>query len=346
MPEPARSHGPDARATAKTSLCAAASTGVPHGPFPSAAAQSDDIAATVAGLAQARHDWRISQLRLEEAGPRELPSPERVAAIVTDLRAVLFPMRLGPADLRQENENGFIARTLTRVVHELTHEVRLELDWARRTLGAGEAPDPAAAGVLVSAFIRALPDIRRLLDSDVVAAFRADPAARGVDEVLLCYPGLRALINHRMAHRLSLLGLPLIARLIAEMAHGETGIDIHPGARIGASFFIDHGTGTVIGATAIIGERVQLFQGVTLGAKSFPTDQQGNVVKGLPRHPIIGDDVVIYSGATVLGRVSIGEGSVLGGNVWVTADVPPFSIVSQARVQSREQPENEHAKSA
>lgn len=307
---------------------------------------AEDISATIAGLAEARHDWRVSHLRLEEAGPRELPSPERVAAIVTDLRAVLFPMRLGPADLRQENENEFIAITLARAAQDLTRETARELDWARRYLGPGAAPEPDAAPAIVSEFIQSLAGIRRVLDTDVVAAFRADPAARGVDEVLLCYPGLRALINHRLAHRLFTLGLPLIARLIAEMAHGETGIDIHPGARIGESFFIDHGTGTVIGATAIIGDRVQLFQGVTLGAKSFPTDIQGNVVKGLPRHPIIEDDVVIYSGATVLGRVTIGQGSVLGGNVWVTGDVPPRSMVSQARSQSQGQPENGHVKIA
>ncbi|WP_112313025.1 serine O-acetyltransferase EpsC [Pseudogemmobacter bohemicus] len=307
---------------------------------------ADEIAATVSGLAEARHDWRLSQLRLEEAGPRELPSPERVAAIVTDLRAVLFPMRLGPADLRQEHENDFIATTLARAAQDLTRETSRELDWARRYLGPGAAPAPEAAPVIVAGFIQSLAAIRRLLDTDVVAAFRADPAARGVDEVLLCYPGLRALINHRLAHRLFTLGLPLIARLISEMAHGETGIDIHPGARIGESFFIDHGTGTVIGATAIIGDRVQLFQGVTLGAKSFPTDPQGNVVKGLPRHPIIEDDVVIYSGATVLGRVTIGQGSVLGGNVWVTGDVAPWSMISQARAQSRDQVENDHAKIA
>ena len=313
---------------------------------PAGGGHAEEIARTVAGLASARHDWRLSHLRLEEAGPRELPSPDRVAAIVTDLRGVLFPMRLGPADLRQENENGFITTALTRIARDLTDEVRLELDWARRHLPPGAAPDPVAAPAIVATFIASLSDIRRVLDSDVVAAFRADPAARGVDEVLLCYPGLRALINHRLAHRLAVLGLPLIARLISEMAHGETGIDIHPGARIGGSFFIDHGTGTVIGATAIIGERVQLFQGVTLGAKSFPTDQAGNVVKGLPRHPIIEDDVVIYSGATVLGRVTIGQGSVLGGNVWVTSDVAPYSMVSQARMQSREQPENGHAKIA
>ena len=304
-------------------------------PAPLADPLATTLTTTLADLAAARHDWRAAHQRLEEPGPRELPAPELISSLVADLRAILFPMRLGPADLRLEAENDYIGRTLARVADNLTAQIRLELDWARRQAGAGDLPAPDQAEAITQSFLRSLGEIRRLLDTDVIAAFRADPAARSVDEVLLCYPGLRAVINHRLAHRLHRLGLPLIARLIAEQAHGETGIDIHPGASIGASFFIDHGTGTVIGATAIIGARVQLFQAVTLGAKSFPVDMAGNALKGLPRHPIIEDDVVIYSGATVLGRVTIGRGSVLGGNVWVTEDVPPYSMVSQAVSRSQ-----------
>jgi serine O-acetyltransferase len=169
-----------------------------------------------------------------------------------------------------------------------------------------------------------------LLDTDVLAAFQGDPAARSVDEVLLCYPGVLAIIHHRLAHRLYSLGVPLVARIIAEAAHSITGIDIHPGARIGAGFFIDHGTGVVIGETAVIGERVRLYQAVTLGAKRFPTDVEGTLQKGLPRHPLVEDDVVIYAGATILGRVTIGRGSIIGGNVWLTRSVPPGSNVTQA----------------
>lgn len=288
----------------------------------------------VLDLAQTRRLWReANRHHMIEAGPRELPSRDKINQIVEGLRGALFPMRLGPADLRQENENRYVALTLDSVLTELLVQVRLELDWDARHHGLDQAP-PSAAEALVADFARDLGSIRRLLDTDVGAAFRADPAARSVDEVLICYPGIQAMINHRIAHRLFRLGVPLIARLVAELAHGATGIDIHPGATISEEFFIDHGTGVVIGATAIIGRRVQLFQGVTLGAKSFPTDQAGHAIKGLPRHPIIEDDVTIYSGATVLGRVTVGKGAILGGSVWVTEDVPPYTTVSQARSRS------------
>lgn len=293
--------------------------------------------AVVQELAQVRRHWRDSHHRIQEPGPRELPSPERIDRVVEGLRGALFPMRLGPADLRQENENRYVTLTLDSVLTELVAQVRLELAWAARHEGAG-GQQAGTAEALVAEFAAGLPEIRRLLDTDVTAAFRADPAARSVDEVLLCYPGIHALINHRIAHRLYRLGLPLIARLVSECAHGATGIDIHPGAMIGEEFFIDHGTGVVIGATAIIGNRVQLFQAVTLGAKSFPTDHEGQAIKGLPRHPIVEDDVIIYSGATVLGRVTIGRGAILGGSVWVTEDVPPHTIVAQARIRSADQP--------
>jgi serine O-acetyltransferase len=148
--------------------------------------------------------------------------------------------------------------------------------------------------------------------------------------VLLCYPGVLAMIHHRLAHELYGLGLPLLARIVAELAHAQTGIDIHPGAKIGAGFFIDHGTGVVIGETAVIGERVRLYQAVTLGAKRFPRDAQGHLEKGHARHPIVEVDVVIYAGATILGRVTLGRGSVIGGNVWLTQDVAPGSHVTQA----------------
>ena len=180
------------------------------------------------------------------------------------------------------------------------------------------------------AFGAALPDIRRLLDTDVLAAYQGDPAAHSVDEVLLCYPGVLAMVHHRLAHRLYTLDLPLLARIVAELAHGQTGIDIHPGAQIGPSFFIDHGTGVVIGETAVIGQRVRVYQAVTLGAKRFPTDAEGKLQKGLPRHPLVEDDVVIYAGATILGRVTLGQGATIGGNVWITDDVPAGASVTQA----------------
>jgi serine O-acetyltransferase len=183
----------------------------------------------------------------------------------------------------------------------------------------------------VQCFAKTLPKIRSLVDTDLDAAFEGDPAARSVDEVLVCYPGIAAVINHRLAHELYVLGLPLIARMISEIAHSETGIDIHPGARIGKSFFIDHGTGVVIGETAIIGDRVRLYQHVTLGAKRFPTDENGILLKGHERHPIVEDDVVIYAGATILGRITLGHGSTIGGNVWLTRSIPPYSNISQGQ---------------
>lgn len=218
-------------------------------------------------------------------------------------------------------------------------QARLELRHAVRTQGASEDPD-AKALAIVREFGEVLPTIRSLLDSDVLAAFRGDPAARSVDEVLLCYPGIHAMIHHRIAHALYSLGVPLLARLVAELAHGATGIDIHPGASIGPGFFIDHGTGVVIGETSLIGANVRLYQAVTLGAKRFATDADGHLQKGSARHPILEDDVVIYAGATILGRVTIGRGSTIGGNVWLTRSVPPESRIAQAQTREAGRDEN------
>ena len=290
-----------------------------------------DIGQVVAELAEERQRWRAAQARSSDPGGRELPSRDALASILQRLRGVLFPMRLGPEDLRQESEDFYVGHTLDSVLHSLLAQVRLELRYAARPhLPEHEAEIDARALEIVRTFSRALRPIRALLDSDVLAAFDGDPAARSVDEVLLCYPGILAMIHHRVAHQFYALGVPLLARIVAELAHGATGIDIHPGAQIDAGFFIDHGTGVVIGETAVIGKRVRIYQAVTLGAKSFPTDAEGNPVKGLPRHPQLEDDVVIYAGATVLGRVTIGRGAVIGGNVWVTRDVPPGAHISQA----------------
>jgi serine O-acetyltransferase len=288
----------------------------------------------VSELAQVRQRWRESQKRSTEPGGRELPSGEALAQVVDGLRGVLFPMRLGPADLRQESEDFYVGHTLDTLLHALLAQVQLELRHEARHLpNADNAALEARAIQIVRDFSLSLPRIRELLDSDVLAAFAGDPAARSVDEVLLCYPGIQAMIYHRVAHCLYQLGVPLLARIVAELAHGQTGIDIHPGASIDEGFFIDHGTGVVIGETAVIGKRVRIFQAVTLGAKSFPTDDAGNPLKGLPRHPVVQDEVVIYAGATVLGRVTIGQGASIGGNVWVTHDVAPGAHITQARSQ-------------
>ncbi|MVW70550.1 serine O-acetyltransferase EpsC [Bordetella sp. 15P40C-2] len=287
----------------------------------------------VSGLRAARVDWRGPRGRLREnAGDREFPSQESLRAILRQLCGALFPMRLGPIDLRAEVEDFYVGHTIGAALDALLHQVCLELHHMGRLVGDAE-PDEVLhtrAVQIVRQFGAALPSVRRALDLDVMAAYQGDPAAQSVDEVLLCYPGVSAMIHHRLASVLYKLGVPMLARIVAEIAHADTGIDIHPGATIGKSFFIDHGTGVVIGETAIIGDRVRLYQMVTLGAKRFPPGENGELKKGLPRHPIIEDDVVIYSGATILGRVTIGHGSVIGGNVWLTRSVPPGSNVTQA----------------
>src|SRR5450830_310690 len=270
------------------------------------------------------------------ATPRErtrrqgVSSRDALAAIIESLKGVLFPMRLGPPDLRQESEDFHVAHALDAALHSLLKQVRLELKYNAGLNGITDLDIDSAALTATRSFAAALPTIRTLLDSDVLAAYQGDPAARSVDEVLLCYPGVLALIHYRLGHQLYSLGLPLLARIVAELAHGATGIDIHPGAKIGAGFFIDHGTGVVIGETAVIGERVRVYQAVTLGAKRFPTDAEGNLQKGLPRHPVVEDDVVIYAGATILGRITLGKGAVIGGNVWLTHDVPAGGRIAQA----------------
>ena len=293
----------------------------------------------LAALTRARAEWRAAHHRATTPGGRELPTPETVERIVAGLRGALFPMRLGPSDLRQESEQLYVGHTLDVVLRDLAGQVALELGGRPSdTDPALRADISAQAHGVVRDFAQRLPAIRAQLDSDVLAAFGADPAARSVDEVLLCYPGLGAMIHHRIAHHLYRLGVPIIARMVSEAAHRATGIDIHPGATIGTGFFIDHGTGVVIGETAVIGNNVRLFQAVTLGAKSFPTDAAGRVIKGQPRHPILEDDVVIYAGATVLGRITIGRGAVIGGNVWLTEDVPPGAHVTQAHLTHATRP--------
>jgi serine O-acetyltransferase len=289
-----------------------------------------DIDDIVQSLQTVRQSWREVQKRSLEPGGRDLPAREALAGIIDTLKGVLFPMRLGPPDLRQESENFYVANALDSALHALLAQARLELNYKGRHRARSDEFIEAQASHAVRQFAARLPEIRSLLDSDVLAAFHGDPAAGSVDEVLLCYPGILAMIHHRLAHELYRLELPLLARIVAEHAHAATGIDIHPGAQIGAGFFIDHGTGVVIGETAVIGQRVRVYQAVTLGAKRFPRNAAGQLEKGLARHPIVEDDVVIYAGATILGRVTLGRGSVIGGNVWLTQDVAPGSHVTQA----------------
>ena len=291
--------------------------------------------------------------------PVQLPSSQVLGPLVESLGAALFPYRLGLPEperpiqgLPGATTDYFVGHTLDACLRSLREQIRIELvargepssiatKSASTNRDADTGPDPVylstldeQANRITSSFATQLPRIRALLDSDLDAAFHGDPAAQSRDEVLVCYPGVKAITYHRFAHALHGLGAPLVARIIAELSHSATGVDIHPGAEIGASFFIDHGTGVVIGGTAVIGDRVRLYQAVTLGSKSFPLDEHGHLLKGQPRHPIVEDDVVIYAGATILGRVTIGKGAQIGGNVWLTRSIAAGTTITQAKVIS------------
>ncbi|MGF6754147.1 serine O-acetyltransferase EpsC [Paraburkholderia sp. GAS334] len=289
------------------------------------------------GLEQIVAELRASREELHRTrhprGIRELPSRDGVINIVAGLRAALFPTHYGAPDLTDESVDYYVGHTLESTLRLLAEQIRRALRFLPEYAETPDAELSVHAFDVAREFGKQLPGIRAMLVSDIQAAFTGDPAAQHITEILLCYPGVWAMTHHRLAHALHRLGVPLLARFINEIAHSATGIDIHPGATIGPSFFIDHGTGVVIGETAIIGERVRLYQAVTLGAKSFAADVDGSLVKGNARHPIVEDDVVIYAGATILGRVTIGRGSVIGGNVWLTHSVPAGSSVSQGKIR-------------
>ncbi len=289
--------------------------------MPQEPAPASDLHAVVVALAEA--STALTDMPL---GRREFPSRTALAGLVEELRALLFPGYFGISELKADTLRYHLGARMDRVLHGLAEQIQRGLMAADPACGACE--DRALD--LARAFLARLPEVRRLLATDIQAGFEGDPAATSPDEVLFCYPGLLAITSQRLAHELLKLGVPLLPRMITEHAHSLTGIDIHPGAQIGERFFIDHGTGVVIGETCVIGRNVRIYQGVTLGAKSFPLDEQGNPVKGIPRHPVVEDDVIIYSNATVLGRITLGKGSAIGGNVWLTRSVPPGSVITQA----------------
>ena len=262
-----------------------------------------------------------------------LPSRDVVIGCVEGLRSVFFPGYFGATDLADEHLHYYIGATLDHVLHALEEQMRRGIAFAERHDYETCEHCAERSAEVARAFVARIPDVRRRVSSDVDAAYEGDPALKIKDEAIFSYPGILAVTNQRIAHELYALGVPLIPRMITEHAHALTGIDIHPGARIDDRFFIDHGTGVVIGETAVIGANVRLYQGVTLGAKSFPKDEKGTPIKGIDRHPIVEDDVVVYSGATILGRITIGKGSSIGGNVWLTHGVPPGSRVTQAEVR-------------
>jgi serine O-acetyltransferase len=276
-----------------------------------------------------------NERQLGGRSPTVLPSREAVHGIVENLRAVLYPGHFGSPDWAGRGLRYRIGTTLDEADQALREQVRrgLSFECEHERHGDHCRECERRAAQICDAFIACLPAMRAVLDTDIQAAFAGDPAARSTDETLFCYPGVTAIIQHRIAHELCALSVPLIPRMISELAHSATGIDIHPGARIAGSFFIDHGTGVVIGETCTIGERVRIYQGVTLGARSFPVERDGQLIKGLPRHPVVEDDVVIYAGATILGRITIGAGATIGGNVWLTRSVPAGGFVTQARAR-------------
>ncbi len=288
----------------------------------------DDIVSKLRSLRNAS-----LESRQRHDNPPKLPSRKLLAHVAEGLGAALFPNRLGSSELADEGIDHYVGHTLNMTLRELLVQIQNELHY-NSGLEVLSNEDREQSVAIARAFAKCLPEIRTLLDSDIIAAYEGDPAARNVDEVLVCYPGIKAITHYRLAHELHKLGVPLIARMISEIAHSDTGIEIHPGAQIGKSFFVDHGTGVVIGETAIIGNNVRLYQAVTLGAKRFPVDENGKLVKGNLRHPIVEDDVVIYAGATILGRITIGKGSTIGGNVWLTRSVPENSSISQAHIKN------------
>lgn len=263
-----------------------------------------------------------------------MPMPSIIALekVVSVARSILFPGYFGNAKINSLSMTYHIGVYVERLHNLLSEQIMAGLSFDEEDKDAcDEIEFYAKAEKIAAQFISKLSVLRKTLTTDVIAAYNGDPAAKSYGEIIYCYPAIRAISNYRIAHELLKLKVPLIPRIITEMAHSETGIDIHPGAQIGEYFTIDHGTGVVIGETAIIGKNVKLYQGVTLGAKSFPLDGEGNPIKGILRHPIIEDNVIVYSNASILGRVTIGHDSVIGGNIWIENDVPANSKILQKK---------------
>lgn len=257
-----------------------------------------------------------------------LPSSKRLEEIINLSRSILFPGYFGKSRVNIDTIQYQIGVNVEKLHRLLSEQILAGLCFScgeTKNIHCNECK--AEAEQITTQLIAKFPELRRVLGTDVTAAFNGDPAAKSTAEIISCYPVIKTLTNYRIAHELFVMGVPLIPRMMMEMAHSETGIDIHPGATIGSYFTIDHGTGVVIGETCVIGNNVKLYQGVTLGAKSFPLDEEGNPIKGIPRHPIIEDNVVIYANATVLGRITIGDHCVVGANTWVLQDMKPGEAI-------------------
>lgn len=279
----------------------------------------------------------LEALDLKPGIRRELPSRAKLIELVEVLRGILFPGYFGASEVSVDNLTYAIGASMEHVFHGLSEQIRRGLCAACSSPSDDSCSRCAErARGITREFLSRLPAVRETLLTDVCAAYAGDPAACSPAEVLFSYPGILAITNYRLAHELLKLGVPYLPRIITEHAHSLTGIDIHPGAEIGGAFFIDHGTGVVIGETCVIGEHVRIYQGVTLGARSFPLDEKGNPIKGIPRHPVLEEGVVIYSNATLLGRITIGRNSAIGGNVWLTHSVPENSVITQSKLRSPE----------
>lgn len=290
--------------------------------------QSKRLKETICQLSQYES---FKELRHEQAYSDTLPSASKLEEIIQICRSILFPGYFGNASVNKQNLTYHIGLNTEKLLVLLSSQIAAGLCFAPKDKCLNATELNKEAETIAEEFIFNLPELRKTLYTDIMATYYGDPAAESIDEVIYCYPGIRAISNYRIAHLLLSLDVPIIPRIITEMAHSETGIDIHPAASIGHSFSIDHGTGVVIGATAILGNHVKLYQGVTLGAKSFPLDEKGNPIKGVARHPILEDKVIVYSNATILGRVTIGKNAIVGGNIWVTEDVTPGACVCQPK---------------
>jgi serine O-acetyltransferase len=282
--------------------------------------------AVVATYTECRH--------INHLGHLPLPSRDVIVDILADFMDILYPGFVRRQNLHMGNVEYHVGDLIDGLHDKLTQQIARAL---RHDYQDKEPVDfESLAQQKTVDMLRKLPELRYILEQDVEAAFVGDPAAKNHHEIIFCYPGLEAISVYRLAHELLLLGVPLVPRMMTEYAHSKTGIDIHPGARIGPSFFIDHGTGVVIGETCDIGKHVKLYQGVTLGALSFPRDAAGNIIRGMKRHPTLEDEVVVYANATILGGDTIiGHHAVIGSNVWLTQSVEPYTVVSLEKPQLR-----------
>ncbi len=291
--------------------------------------EANSLRQTVEALSnEASYGRLFHSSRDEEA----LPSSENLKRIIDLCRAILFPGYYGSARINKQTirfHTGVAVETLHSL---LSKEIHAGICFADQDcLACSEEERNEQAVQLSERFIASLPELRHVLATDAEATYNGDPAAQNLGEVIFCYPGFRAICNYRIAHQLFLEGVPYIPRIITELAHSETGIDIHPGARIGHHFSIDHGTGTVIGETSILGNYVRIFQGVSLAGEKFPPDENGNAIRGVARHPVVGNHVTIYSNATLLGHIHIGDGATIYGNVWLTHDVAAGESIGQSQ---------------